>query len=322
MATCKNIFPVHIRFQPNTLTDIDIEKIAEYMKSSFGACCVAKETDPISKQPFLHGGGLSSKPVSEVAQQLHSVLGFTKDFEQTTVHKDWIRACDHSRTEVVRGRAPSSGALQVTTYTLAIYNTATYERYWSVCESKVYEYGKLDAKMAVDMDLTKYSRGDVKKHWIDVWYQAMCETATCIPVDEVKRVEEMIFNYNMICKVGIIEAVAEVKYKYHMSTFWQVVHNTSASLASSGKHLIPTAKEINDLRERVYEKKCELIAESRKQSVMDMYPDSMYVEGVDHPRVKEFLDKWRKREMQWWSAYHPSQVPEMKKRKIMSDVRW
>ena len=129
MSSKKYRYPVHIRFQPEILTDNDIEIISDYLKSHFGACAIAREVEPISGKAFLHGGGLSSKKVGDVSCELHLKTGFMKDCTQLTYHKDWVRTVDNSRTRPTSGRAPSSGALQCTMYTDDLYKQATWERY-------------------------------------------------------------------------------------------------------------------------------------------------------------------------------------------------
>ena len=115
---------VLISFWPNDLTKNDVEVFQEFLKVHFSDCAMAKTVDPITRQPFLHGGGLCSKKVGDVANVLHQRLGFGKDVTQKSYRQDWVRASDNSRTVVTRGRAPSSGALQVRLFTLDLYKKA------------------------------------------------------------------------------------------------------------------------------------------------------------------------------------------------------
>ena len=78
-----NTYPVHIHYCPNELTDDDVRIIQTYCKRDFEECWIAKVVDPITKKPYLHGGGVSTKQVGTVSTELHQKLGFMKDTSQT-----------------------------------------------------------------------------------------------------------------------------------------------------------------------------------------------------------------------------------------------
>ena len=122
-------FPVFISFWPNEITKNDVEVFQEFLKDHFSNCAMAKTVGPITEQPFLHGGGMCSKKVGDVANVLHQRLGFVKDVTQKRYHQDWVRSSDNSRTVVTRGRAPNSGALHVRLFALDLYKKAMWENY-------------------------------------------------------------------------------------------------------------------------------------------------------------------------------------------------
>lgn len=264
--------PVHIRYQPNKLSPHDIEVIQEFLKVHFSDCAMAKVVDHISKNEFLHGGGMCSKKVGDVSNVLHQRLGFGKDVSQTTHHQDWIRGSDQSRTQVTRGRAPSSGALQVTMFTLDLYKQATWERYWDTCEDKIYSFGKLNEDMMVNLNSTSYSRTE-KESWIDTWYIAMQESALCRDPRTLVLPEQLVFNYNILLKEGRIAPVDESKLKHHLGSFWVVVcAKDHRELKQLGRALIPTVKQTNILRQELWENRKRKITDEVDEDLAKRYP--------------------------------------------------
>jgi hypothetical protein len=263
---------VHIRFSPNELSQNDVEVIQEFLKVHFSDCAMAKVVDPISKKAFLHGGGMCAKKVGDVSKVLHERLGFGKDVSQTTYHQDWIRSSDQSRTQVTRGRAPSSGALQVTMYTLDIYKQATWERYWKDCEDKIYSFGQLNESMMIDLNALSYSRTE-KDSWIDTWFIAMNESSLCKDPRTLVLPEQLVFNYNILIKEGRIPPVDESKLKHHLGTFWVVVcAKDHRELRQLGKALIPTAKQTNILRQELWENRKRKITQEVDDDLQRRYP--------------------------------------------------
>ena len=247
----------------------------------------------------------------------HKKLGFGKDVSQTSYHQDWIRGSDQSRTQVTRGRAPSSGALQVTIYTLDIYKQATWERYWADCEDNIYSFGKLSEDMMIDLNALSYSRSE-KKSWIDTWFIAMQESALCRDPRTLVLPEQLVYNYNLLLKEGRIMPVDESKLKHHLGTFWLVVcAKDHRELKQLGKALIPTAKQTNILRQELWENRKQKNTKEVDDDLQKRHPitDDMSEEEVEYQTM--WQNGCRSVEISMGlNAGHPAVFPPEKRMKL------
>ena len=142
----------------------------------------------------------------------------------------------------------------------------------------------------VKMDQS-YARTD-KEHWIDVWYRCMRESGVCRDPEDLHIPEQLIWNYNLLCKEGRILPVPEQKQKYHLATFWQVVCNKdAATLKRLGKELIPTTKQINAFRDDLFETRKRKFQADAYDKAKLMYPIDENTMGKEEQMIQEALQR-------------------------------
>ena len=280
MATSYN-HPVYVHFEPKELTDTDREIVADYFKTTMQACVLAEEERPITGKQFLHGGGMSSKKATQVAIDLHLALGYQRDPAVQTYHRDWVRPSDGSRSSsgaaaeaATKGKKrkrqsqqPISGddadeapSLQASAFTLAMFKNAK-EGYWSTCKNKLYAHRELTESMM--LPTTSCARlppavdADPQQSFINMWHSAMVNSAACLNPSEIFMPEQLIFNYNVLIKEGLIPPLpTEAKMKLQLAQFYQCVcQKEPKALFTLGKEFIPTASDIKELRQSILERK-------------------------------------------------------------------
>jgi hypothetical protein len=270
--------PVYVHFEPNELTDADREIVADYFKNTMQACVLAEESMPITGKNFLHGGGVSSKKATEVTTDLHLALGYQRDPAVKTYHRDWVRPSDGSRSssgaaaetatkgkrkrqsQSVSGGADDVPSLQATAFTVAMFKNAK-DGYWSTCKNKLYAHRELTESMMLPTTLCARLPptvdADPQQSFINVRHSAMVNSAGCLNPSEIYMPEQLIFNYNVLIKEGLITSLTtEAKMKLQLAQFYQCVcQKEPKALFTLGKEFIPTAKEITDLRQSILERK-------------------------------------------------------------------
>ena len=273
-------YPVHIRFQPNVLTDKDKEVVAEYCKTHFNECLVANETVPICQTNFLHGGGLCTKKPATVARELHAKLGFEKDPAVMTYHNNQlVRTSDESRSLVnVKKDSEEKPSLVVTLFTVDLFEHAA-DGYWAHCPSanEVYKYKELTVAMMAPTppSFNAPNGGAGKKapdseNFINDWYAAMVASEGCHHPSTISVTEHLVYNYNILLSEGRLKPItSQPKLQLMLAQLYLAVCQKSvACLHSLGLEFIPTNKDIKELRQSLLKRKRdEIDAIANKQAL-------------------------------------------------------
>lgn len=267
-------YPVYIRFQPDTLTDGDKDVVAEYCKTNFSNCLVAKESVPISQVDFLHGGGLCKKRPVQVARELHAKLGFEKDPAVMTYHNNYlVRSSDGSRSLVNANNKGNNSSkepsLIVKLFTTELYNFAA-DGYWTSCPpaaKQVYMFKELSADMMATTPpcfeppngggSSAAKKGGESSNFINDWYAAMVDSEGCHHPTTISVPEHLIYNYNILLMEGkILPITSQTKLNLMLAQFYQAVCQTSTvNMHSIGLEFIPSAKDIKELRQCLLKRK-------------------------------------------------------------------
>ena len=262
-------YPVHIRFQPNVLTDHDKEVVAEYCKTHFSNCLVANETVPICQTSFLHCGGLCTKKPATVARELHAKLGFEKDPAVMTYHNNQlVRTSDESRSLVnVKKDSEEKPSLVVSLFTVDLFEHAA-NGYWANCPSanEVYKYKELTVDMMAPISPSfnapnggagKKAAADSEKNFINDWYAAMVASEGCHHPTTISVPEHLVYNYNILLSEGRLKPItSQPKLQLMLAQFYQAVCQKSvACLHSIGLEFIPSTKDVKELRQSLLKRK-------------------------------------------------------------------
>jgi hypothetical protein len=257
-------YPVYIRFQPNVLTDKDKEVVAEYCKTHFNECLIAKETLPICLFNFLHGGGLCTKKPAQVARELHAKLGFEKDPAIMTYHNNQlVRSSDGSRSLVnAKKSSEEKPSLIVKSFTVGLYEHAV-DGYWANCpsENEVYKYKELSVGlMAPNTPCFAPPSAAAKKgetNFIDIWYSAMVDSEGCHHPSAITVPEHLVYNYNILLAEDRLQPITpQAKLSLMMANFYQAVcQKSTVNMHSIGLEFIPSNKDIKELRHALLKRK-------------------------------------------------------------------
>jgi hypothetical protein len=280
------------------LTDHDKEVVADYCKTNFSNCLVAKETVPICRTNFLHGGGLCTKKPATVARELHAKLGFEKDPAIMTYHNNQlVRTSDESRSLVnAKKGSEEKPSLIVNLFTVDLYNHAA-NGYWSSCPSanEVYKYKDLTVDMMAATPPCFAPHSAAKKgdttNFIDVWFAAMLQSEGCHDPSTISVPEHLVYNYNILLIEGRLQPItSQPKLQLMLAQFYQAVCQKSVvCLHSIGLELIPSNKDIKELRQSLLKRKrddIEAIAKERALKEQRIFLPN-FTDGVPGADVPE-----------------------------------